>query len=316
MKSIAVWYEPKNNSIESLNDVELHFNLWKLPLGSSQYTRFMDIGIKLDNTTNISRLKIYFPFKIQKADFTDIVDKFISKPDLVSAIFNENYKTTSVGISKNHRITDSNNEFVFNIYETSDSDVEITEQFKGTVINISCQESQEQTYFRFRISGNYLLSLSDIQKPSNAVVQSAFSKIELIDFRVNEARDLDLDLLERIDREKALKIKKAHFFFICSSNEDVLGSHKPYVSCRNLENYRWIGYVDDDKLNPNQIFLAYHWTQGGKPGDAKQDFSVLIKSKFESNNWRTIAVYILGLAVLAILFNIVSQQIINWISCK
>jgi len=316
MKSIAIWYKPKGNLQKSLNEVELHFNLWKLPISPSKYTRFIDVGIKLENTTNISQLKIYLPFKIAKGDFTDIVDKFITRPDLVSAIFNENYKTTSDGRSKTHKITDSNDNFIFNIYQTSDADIAINHQFNGTTIIINCQESDEKTYFRFRINGDYLHSLSDIQKPSNAVVQSAFSKIELIDFRVNETRDLDLDLLECIKNEKALRIKKAHFFFICSSNEDVLGSHKPYVSCRNLENYRWLNYVGQEKLNPKQIFLAYHWTQGGNVEESKPDFGILIKSKFESNNWRTILVYILGLAVLAILFNIVSQSIINWINCK
>ncbi len=316
MKSIAVWYKPENKSVESLNDIELHFNLWKLPSRVSNYSRFMDIGVKLENTINVSQLKIYFPFQIKKKDFTDIVDKFITKPDLVSAIFNENYKTTSESTSKTHRITDSNDNFVFNIYQTRDSDIEVNEQFGGTTVSINCQKSTEKTYFRFRITGDYLLTLSDIQKPPNAIIQSAFSKIELIDFRVNEARDLDLDLLEQMGKENTLKINKAHFFFICSSSEDVLGSHKPYISCRNLENYRWLGYVDDDKLNSNQIFLAYHWTQGGKTDDAKQDFSVLIKSKFESNNWRTILVYILGLAFFAILFNIASQLIINWFNCK
>lgn len=314
MKSIAIWYKPRAAESECLKEVELHFNLWKLPLNSLSYTRFIDIGIKLENTSNISQLKIYVPFKINKSDFSDIVAKFISKPDLVSAIFNENYKTTN-STSKIHRITDANDKFIFNIYETSSSDVTIEHKFNGTIISINCTKSDEKTYFRFRINGEYLNSLSDIQKPSNAFIQSAFSKIELIDFRVNEARDLDLSLLEIIEKERALKIKKAHFFFICSSNEDVLGSHKPYVSCRNLENYRWLEYVGQSKLDPKQIFLAYHWTQGGKE-ESKPDFSILIKSKFESNNWKTILVYILGLAILAILFNIASQQIINWFNSK
>lgn len=258
MKSIALWYSPKNNVNEYLTEAELHFNLWKLPFDAFSYNRFIDVGIKLRDTISVAKLKIYLPFKIRKEDFNDIVAKFISKPDLVSAIFNENYKTTSEGTSKFHKITNAQDEFVFNIYETGVSDIEVNEQYNGTVITINCpndtEHNHEQIYFRFRITGKYLLSLSNIQKPSNAFIQSAFSKIELIDFRVNEARDLDLSLLQLINIEKSLKIKKAHFFFICSSNEDVLGSHKPYVSCRNLENYRWVDYVGKESLNKNQIF--------------------------------------------------------------
>jgi len=314
MKSIAIWYKPNDSKKESINDAELHFNLWKLPLNSN-YTRFIDIGIKLENTLNISQFKIYLPVKIERKNFVDIVDKFIDKPDLVSAIFNENYKVTSGTTSKIHKITDANDNFIFNIYQTASSDVTIKHEFNGTTININCQTSEQKTYFRFRINGNYVESLSDIKKPSNAFIQSAFSKIELIDFRVNEMRDLDSSLLESIEKEKLLRIKKAHFFFICSSNEDVVGSHKPYVSCRNLENYRWINYVGQDHLDSKEIFLAYHWTQGDGMSN-KPDFGILIKSKFESNNWQTILVYIIGLAVLAILFNIVSGSLINLISRK
>jgi hypothetical protein len=304
MKSIAIWYKPSEIEDAYLENVELHFNLWKLPNGSSDYLRFLDIGIKLDNTKAISELKLYFPFKLESQDFEDIIHRFITKPDLVSAIFNENYKTTSYATSKTYKITDSNDEFVFNVYQTSKEDISFEDKYSGTIVKIKCPESDKKTYFRFRIKGPYLDSLSTIQKPSNSFIQSAFSKTEMVDFRVNEARDLNQSLLEEINKERKLKIKKAHFFFICSYNEDVLGSHQPYSSCRNLENYRWIDYVGVENLR-NQIFLAYQWKQD----ENRNDLNILIKTKFEKSSWKTILLYLAVLLVLTVVFNLIS----NWI---
>lgn len=304
MKSIAIWYKRNQELTPIISEVELHFNLWKIPNGTKSHLRFLDIGVKLTNTIGIDELKLYFPHRIANDDFEDIVDKFINRPDLVSAIFNENYNTTSLATSKFHKITDSDGSFVFNIYQTSTNDVSLEGKYSGTIIKIRCPNSNEKIYFRFRIKGTFLDSLSTIQNPSNAFVQSAFSKTEMIDFRINEARDLNHSLLEEIAKENKLKISKAHFFFICSYNEDVLGSHQPYRSCRNLENYRWINYVGSDKLSTHQIFLAYHWRV-----EDKTDMNVLIKTKFERNNWKTILIYIAILLLLSVAFNLLS----NWV---
>jgi len=282
MKSIAIWYKPENSDIPSIKEVELHFNMWKIPNGNKKIIRYLDIGIKLDNTVNVDVLKIYFPFVVDKKDFEDIVDRFITKPDLVSAIFNENYNVTSKGTSKQYQLTDANGNPVFDIYKTSDADITKTKKFNGSIFNISVPKENKKFYFRFRIKGAYVDSLSSIFSPTNAVIESAFSKMEMIDFRVNEARDLDLSLLEEISKENGLMIKKQHFFFICSIEEEIIGFHQSFINCRNLENYRWNSYVDiTTKLN--QIFLAYHWK------DANIESSnILIKTKYERNNWVTI----------------------------
>lgn len=107
MKSIAIWYKPVNNSLEPDEKLDLHFNFWKIPNGSSNAHKFLDIGIKLSETINIDSLKIYFPIKIKENEFEDIVEKFIHSVDLVSAIFNENYKVISTATSKSFEIKDT-----------------------------------------------------------------------------------------------------------------------------------------------------------------------------------------------------------------
>ncbi len=125
----------------------------------------------------------------------------------------------------------------------------------------------------------------------------------MFDFRVNEARDLNQSLLEEISKNKRLKINKQHFFFICSNEEEVIGFHQPFISCRNLENYRWNDYVDLENIK-EQIFLAYHW----KDKDVENS-NILIKSKYEKNNWRTILKYTIIALILGLLLELMS----NWL---
>jgi hypothetical protein len=303
MKSIALWYKADNNTSAFIEDVELHFNLWKLPNGASSHLRFLDIGIKLENTENISELKIYFPTKVVLSDFEDIVSKFIDKPDLVSAIFNENYKVISDSTSKFFQINNSNDEVVFNIYKTAKDDITLEEKFSGTIFTVTVPKKNQPVYFRFRIKGLFINSLTSKSTPTNAILESAFSEIEMIDFRVNEIRDLDQSLLEEISKNRKLKISKQHFFFICSNDEEVIGSHQPFISCRNLENYRWNDYVGIPDIK-KQIYLAYHW----KDKDIENS-NILIKSKYEKNNWKTILKY----TFIALLIGLFLELSGNWL---
>ena len=125
----------------------------------------------------------------------------------------------------------------------------------------------------------------------------------MIDFRVNEIRDLNHDLLEQIKIEKLLKIHKQHFFFICSKDEDLIGNHQPFLSCRNLENYKWDQYVDIPKVN-NQVYLAYHWKETNI-----ESVSTLIKTKYEKNNWKTIIKY----AIFAFIIAVSIELFGNWL---
>lgn len=301
MKSIAIWYKPTDVNLECDEKLDLHFNFWKIPNGTSKSHKFLDIGIKLSNTKNIESLKIYFPVKMKESDFEDIVDKFIHKVDLVSAIFNENYKVISTATSKSFEIKDTKNEFFFNIYKTSYSDLSFEEKHGGTIISINIPKEEKANYFRFRIKGIFINSISTLSVPTNSILESAFSEIEMIDFRVNEIRDLNHDLLEQIKLKKLLKIQKQHFFFICSKDEELIGNHQPFLSCRNLENYKWDDYVGNKKIN-NQTYLAYHWKE-----KEVESVSTLIKTKYEKNNWKTIAKYTIFAFIFAVVVNLVSS---------
>lgn len=290
MKSIAIW-EQRNNGSE-VQPIELHFNYWKIPHGHKKFYKFLDVGIKLDSSIHTNCINVFFPAKIAKGDFQEIVSKFINKPDLVSAIFNENYQVLSQGASKQHKIQNSDGLDVFTIYQFSPNDVTFDYKYDGTIVSINLPKIATKLYVRFRLTGSFLSQLSSISTPVNSILESAFSELEMIDFRVNEIRDLNKDLIEHFG--KMCHIQKQHFFFICSNKEDVVGSHQPYLSCRNLENYRWSGYVDLPNVNQT-IFLAYHWRIDNRP-----DSSLLIKTKYEKNNWNTIGKYLIWVLIVSI----------------
>lgn len=304
MKSIAVWCSKKNQALPSLESIELHFNLWKLPTEKMEYERFIDIGFKIDSSSNVDSLKLYFPYSINKEDISDVVGNFIKNESLVDSIFNENYKIISQTGFKYHQVLDVNNNHVFDIYKLDPTDYKLEYKHSGTILAIDCIQSNSPKYYRFRISNEYLNTLFTIQDPPNAKLQSAFSQLEVTDFRVNEVRDLDTNLLAQIQKENQLKISKAHFFFICSSEEEIVGSHLPYLNCRNLEYSRWAPYIDLPDLKKSANNLAYHWKW-----QDKKDLSLLIKSKYEQNNWKTITIYLVLFILIGIVINLLSNYI-------
>lgn len=304
-KTIAIWYE-YTVPVSQSKEIDLHLNLWKLPNGRG-YERFLDIGLKIENPIDIKELCLYFPFNVAEADFEDIVDKFIGSSSLVSAIFNENYTVTSNAQTKFYSIEDTAGTKLFDIYQTDKENVSRENKFEGTVFKLHFPKNGNPIYLRFRVKGPYMDSLSTTQKVPNAFIQSAFSQTEMIDFRVNEARDLNKALLEEMGRQSSFVFQKYHFFFVCSYSEDILGAHKQYNSCRNLENYRWGAYVGNAKLQ-DQTFLAYHWKEVNKT-----DTNVLLTTKFERNNWDTILMYLFVLLLLTLTFNIASSYLFDYI---
>ena len=309
MRSLAIWYE-SNGAAENIKDAELHFNLWKIPQRQSKYYRFLDIGIKLERTDCIEVLNIFFPAHIEKKDITDVIQKVITDNTLVCTIFNEDYRITSKPSSKLFTISKLNSEFEFDVYKLEeDSDVTVDYKYGGSIVKIKLPSNSRKTYIRIRICGKYCKEIGTTEKPSNSFIQSAFSKIEFIDFRVNDFRDLNYSLIEQMGKGINLKFNKVHFFFVCSSTEEIIGSHIPCINSRNLEQNKWQKYLPDNIRSKDKNMLAYHWKDEKKGEKSVQNFNVLIKAKYEENNWKTIVYYLLILFILTLIFNFVSSYL-------
>src|ERR1043165_3349231 len=171
MSSIAIWHLPRPNGSKETVPIELHLNLWKVPKKHKSFRRFLDIGFKLENTNHIDTLRVFVPFIISKRDVSDLGVKLVYYSTLLCAVFNENYKVTSDPQSKFAAVTNSSNEHLFDVYtlsiSESSSEVTVSSQHGGTRIDIALPQTNNATYFRFRLEGKLADSIVTLKSPSN-----------------------------------------------------------------------------------------------------------------------------------------------------
>ena len=335
MDTLGIWYEPietgpeKTTGSGKLNEVktDIHINLWKLQtnqirssrsnLKLSRYDRkfdhFLDLGLMISDISEINRICIFLPFSIQINEIIDLGNAFHQDANLVSAIFNADLRATSSG-TKILEVENLESHYKFNIYSLDTAQQIKIEEYKdiGVVIYINLAQivhkRTEAHYFRIRIKSENVRNFSRIYKPRNSFFESAFQNTEVIDFRINERRNLDKSILERIDSCVLPKINKINFFLLRNEKDDYVLSHKPSDNCRGLEKGLWRIYLGDNYMQDD--ILAYHWKE--KDTDS---FRLLIKMKFEKNNVETIVKYILVIAGLSILFNVSASGIYDGIKC-
>ena len=95
MRSFALWYNT-TNSDDIPKEVEVHINLWdKSICGGARDDIQIDFGLLVSDIEGIDEIDLYCPFSIDKSSITDLGQKILNHPELVNAIFNENYHTSS-----------------------------------------------------------------------------------------------------------------------------------------------------------------------------------------------------------------------------
>jgi len=336
MDTLGIWYEPIKGDVKSkvdakseeqkepckISDVttEIHVNLWKLRVNHdkatqgkstlSKYERnfdyFLDLGLMISNISGIGKVGLYFPFVISSDEIMDLGIAFHQDANLVNTIFNADLRTTFTGAKILEVENQADNNKKFNIYSLDTKQQIEIEEYKniGAVIHIKLDQISrgraEAHYFRIRIKSDKVRNFSRIHNPKNSFFESAFLNTEVIDFRINERRNFDRSILERIDSCVLPKISKINFFLLRSEKDDYILSHKPSDNCRGLEKELWKTYLGD--IYTHDDILAYHWKE--KNIDS---FRLLIKMKFEKNNVETIAKYIIVIAALSILFNLIAS---------
>lgn len=310
MKSIALWYKNFEGKT-SEQKISLHFNLWKLPKSKNKFERFLDIGMQLENAIDIEEIKIYIPCKISTK--VEDLGKVISEDKkLLSAIFNEDLFTKTEPNSNYIEVSGKNFES-FDIYTLGKCNIS-SKKFDNedsTIIILKNLNSgnRKKVYIRIRIKDESISELFHEEELSNAFIQNAFSKAETIDFRLNEIREIDPKILEEyIDTNCFFKIKKAHFFYMCSSKEENIFSNKELNNCRHLEKERWGSYINSNNIDSKSIILAYHWKfEPKKENEELTGFSLLIKSKFECISWKPLRRYLLWLFLITVGLNLLSN---------
>lgn len=283
--SLGFWLEDDNttsqsNSDEHKNKVELHINYWSLE--SKQACNYLDIGLKLKilRPDFIKSINFYLPFKMAKENYMGNLGSVVcSKDELLELIFNEKLKSSSDGVNyKDIKfLSDENSTLrVYKELEIGDdvNDIKfiVNEDDESTKVSIPKaiikNEDREDIYhyfrFRLQLSSKQVKILSQNYEPEDRLVVSKFEKIEIIDFRLNELRDLPASICNQLKNNFILE--QIHFFIIRDIHDELKLSHDKYKRCRLLEKEVWNEYLDfkmEKAALPTQM-LIYHFDKKDK----------------------------------------------------
>lgn len=304
MSCIAVWCT-KTTSLPTLNNtLEVHFNLWKLSKQKLPNC-FLDIGIMVGEAAKASHVNIFVPQPINASDLTDLGVTFRENHQLAAALFNEEYRVTSGVGDKILEVLDADRRPVFSMYVLDlQNDVTIEEAYGGSIVSVRIPDalSGKKHYYRIRLKGPFIDSLSHFYTPPNSWLESAFFQTELVDFRLNEKRNLNSTLLERMRSEGGdPSLAKTHFFLMREASDDYVFSHKPPTSSRRLEKDIWEEYVGDN--HSFDRIIAYHW----KEPSQHPSFSAFVKFRSLRCSRRTIAIFVLGVTILGIISSFIAN---------
>jgi hypothetical protein len=105
--------------------------------------------------------------------------------------------------------------------------------------------------------------ISQTHIPQDSKLLSHFESTEIVDFRLNEIRDLPQPIASYLSNP--ICISTVHFFLIRETNSELKLSHTEFKRCRILEKKLWNIYLKGESFNekyftPDQM-LIYHWTE-------------------------------------------------------
>lgn len=284
-KSLAFWLEGGKKS--SATSIELHFNFWSLNSNTKGEINFLDVGVKFSSAQDASSINIFFPFVIDKDKYISRLGRTVCEKDsLISAIFNTNIKekkpdVVTFDITFHH---ESENKLRFHSQiELGERGVGATiasvesEDGTGTIISFPIslfrQSSGEQAgesglpnYFRFRIKMSLedKKTISQTYKSKDSKLLSRLESTEIVDFRVNEIRNLPPQICSKLENESF--ISTIHFFLIRETDSEHKLSHTEFKRCRVLEKDLWDDYLrlGDRNLSIPEQMLIYHWKEQKK----------------------------------------------------
>jgi hypothetical protein len=273
---------------------------------------------------NVSSFNLYVPF-IVREKIKDL-GKNLETTSAVQAVFNEPWCAVVYPGISTIKVMDFDKKDVFQIYKLNDKDLEAMPAYGGSVLKLLVPDSlQIKTYFRFRICMPDFWPITKEDKPSNSWLESAFFVTEIVDFHVNEKRNLSEDLLRVMHDGGEVSFTKTHLFLMRYSNYDHIFSHPVPVDARTLERTIWTDYIGIDYAC--EQILAYHWRQRydrrinannvltSKSSDLGSQgfssFNVFTKFRFQKANVATIFIFLAGLLGIGIIGGLVANLLYN-----
>lgn len=265
------------------NEIELHINYWLLQEDTGFELNYLDVGVKFGGIDSQSSINIYFPFKVNGTNYYPGLGSLVcSRSDLIQTIFNSTYASTTKASNTSVDIAFRDDD-VLRFHTQIDlagenGGVTVKETGEGSTLSFplslfTLKESEEKNlapnYFRFRIQlERDKCNISQVHKHSDRYILNRLESIEIVDFRLNEVRDLPgvIQSKNLIDSG----IRNIHFFLIREVNSEYKQSHADYKRCRLLERELWDDYLNPDRSPSKKIpeqMLIYHWKESSYQKD-------------------------------------------------
>lgn len=330
MRSFGIYC--KLDGQKSIN-AKIHVNLLKIK--NEKTSCFLDFGLLFP--IDIKELRFYFPFYIEIKDVEDLGSLLAKNNDVLDLIFHTDMSTSSFGQNCYTYVQSSNEEdSSFALYQLGENNLNIkhtntsvSQQMQGTILNVqlkgeysfspACQDCEKKDkskpkncYIRFRIpvSNRNMDIFRHSANISDDLFQSAFSKIDMIDFRINDRREIDKKVLETLEdgSYKAFQFEEAHFFYVADSKENIRNGSVIHKDCRIMERERWNDYLP---ATENVNYLAYHWEKSNLMGRSLSEFCIFFNTIYPERNWLRILSYSFVVILLGFLGSMLSFDINN-----
>lgn len=290
MKSIGLFWKPsvqekentcphkeeckiiKQDVAKKEDEFEIHVNFWNTEINDvvshkRKHLYALDFGVVCP--LNLKELVLLIPAKVEKDQFVDLVSRLASDRELMCTVFNENLTIASKPTKSYHLIRNENESLLFLLYELSNEnivDINYSRDNGYTVIKIAnnletiSPKTAKNIYVRFRILLNDVHAFSIQRNVSNDWFQSAFSSSYMFDFRLNDVREFDKKVSEKLkhDHYEMAKLNKVHFFYMADADEVVENGSSMKLDSRLLETQRWHSYFGNN-VQLNRENLAHHW---------------------------------------------------------
>lgn len=337
MKSIGLFWKPSEQEKENTcphkeeckiikqdvakkeDEFEIHVNFWNTEINDvvshkRKHLYALDFGVVCP--LNLKELVLLIPAKVEKDQFVDLVSRLASDRELMCTVFNENLTIASKPTKSYHLIRNEDESLLFLLYELSNEnivDINYSRDNCYTVIKIANNletippKTAKNIYVRFRILLNDVHAFSIQRNVSNDWFQSAFSSSYMFDFRLNDVRELDKKVSEKLkhDHYEMAKLNKVHFFYMADADEVVENGSSMKLDSRLLETQRWHSYFGNN-VQLNRENLAHHWKKCilktvRKDDEGKQvdeyvrtpfdDFSLYFKVVYSHYKYRRVLIY-------------------------
>jgi hypothetical protein len=253
----------------------------------------------IETVNQISKIFVFFPNLISKErPLQDLSEKF-KNSSLATGVFNE----PLVSIDKMDHVQLQSAEKAANfvaVHKLIKGEFDLEMEDDGVVLELNetfvkRARSRAPSYVRFRVSLSERNPYYRDKLPFDAKVLSGFDQFGIIDFRVNDARNLP-DYISRrmVDTGNTVfEFERIDFLVAIGVQAEVLDGHQRFHKCRLLEQEIWGGYSDSQNSGGIEgEMVVYHWREvSGENRPQIKDFVAFVKFRFRRSNWVTLLMF-------------------------